>query len=202
MTRIVAGSAGGRTLEVPRKGTRPTSERVREALFSRLEHLDVVDDVRVLDLYAGSGALGLEAASRGAAHVTLVESGRDAAAVCRRNVATLGLGGVVTVSAEQAERFVQRGVVAPWGLVLVDPPYDLADDDLALVLAGLAVPGALDEGAVVAVERSSRAPEPRWPDGVVRFDRRAYGETVVWFAEPATAGPATAEPATAEPAGD
>ncbi|MBO9556388.1 16S rRNA (guanine(966)-N(2))-methyltransferase RsmD [Cellulomonas sp.] len=184
MTRIVAGTAGGRTLEVPRRGTRPTSERVREALFSRLEHLDVVDGARVLDLYAGSGALGLEAASRGAVHVTLVESGRDAAAVCRRNVATLGLEGVVTVSAETAERFVQRGVVAPWGLVLVDPPYDQADDDLAAVLAGLAAPGALDEGAVLAVERSTRAAEPRWPDGIVRFDRRAYGETVVWFAEP------------------
>lgn len=184
MTRIVAGTAGGRTLEVPRRGTRPTSERVREALFSRLEHLDVVDGVRVLDLYAGSGALGLEAASRGAVHVTLVESGRDAAAVCRRNVTTLGLGAVVTVSAETAERFVQRGVVAPWGLVLVDPPYDLDDDDLAAVLAGLALPGALDDGAVLAVERSTRAAEPRWPDGIVRFDRRAYGETVVWFAEP------------------
>jgi 16S rRNA (guanine966-N2)-methyltransferase len=88
------------------------------------------------------------------------------------------------VSAETAERFVQRGVVAPWGLVLVDPPYDLADDDLAAVLAGLALPGALDDRAVLAVERSTRAAEPPWPDGIVRFDRRAYGETVVWFAEP------------------
>lgn len=184
MTRIVAGTAGGRSLAVPRRGTRPTSERVREALFSRLEHLDVVDGARVLDLYAGSGALGLEAASRGAAHVTLVESGRDAAEVCRRNVAALGFGDVVTVSAETAERFVQRGVVAPWALVLVDPPYDLDDEALAAVLAGLALPGALDERAVLAVERSTRAPEPRWPDGIVRFDRRAYGETVVWFAEP------------------
>ena len=184
MTRIVAGTAGGRSLAVPRRGTRPTSERVREALFSRLEHLDVVDGARVLDLYAGSGALGLEAASRGAAHVTLVESGRDAAEVCRRNVAALGFGDVVTVSAETAERFVQRGVVAPWALVLVDPPYDLDDEALAAVLAGLALPGAFDERAVLAVARSTRAPEPRWPDGIVRFDRRAYGETVVWFAEP------------------
>ncbi|MGY4643047.1 16S rRNA (guanine(966)-N(2))-methyltransferase RsmD [Cellulomonas sp. URHB0016] len=195
MTRIVAGSSGGRTLEVPRRGTRPTSERVREALFSRLEHLHVVSGVRVLDLYAGSGALGLEAASRGAVHVTLVESGRDAAAVCRRNVATLGLGEVVTVSAEQAERFVQRTVAAPWGLVLVDPPYDLTDDDLGAVLGALALPGVLDDGAVLAVERSRRAPEPRWPEGMVRFDRRAYGDTVVWFAEPDTVVDAPPAPA-------
>ena len=184
MTRIVAGSAGGRVLGVPKKGTRPTSERVREALFSRLEHLDVVDDARVLDLYAGSGALGLEAASRGARSVTLVEAAREAAEVCRRNVAALGLAGVV-VSAERAERFVERPAVEPWDLVLVDPPYDLSEDDLAVVLAGLV--GALAPAAVVAVERSGRAPEPRWPDGVVALDRRSYGETVVWFAEPAPA---------------
>jgi 16S rRNA (guanine966-N2)-methyltransferase len=181
MTRIVAGTAGGRTLTVPRKGTRPTSERVREALFSRLEHLDVVDGARVLDLFAGSGALGLEAASRGAVAVTLVEAAKDAAEVCRRNVAALGLSGVV-VAAERAERFVERPVVKPWDLVLVDPPYDLAEDVLAAVLAGAAP--ALVHGSVLAVERSSRAPEPSWPAGVVRFDRRAYGDTVVWFAEP------------------
>src|SRR5699024_5956386 len=108
VTRIVAGTVGGRVLQVPRSGTRPTSERVREALFSRLEHLDVVDGARVLDLYAGSGALGIEAASRGAAQVTLVEAARDAADVCRRNVTSLGLGAAVQVVAEKAERFAQR----------------------------------------------------------------------------------------------
>jgi 16S rRNA (guanine966-N2)-methyltransferase len=182
VTRIVAGTAGGRTLTVPRKGTRPTSERVREALFSRLEHLDVVDGARVLDLFAGSGALGLEAASRGAAAVTLVEAAKEAAEVCRRNVDALGLPGVVVV-ADRAERFVERPVAEPWDLVLVDPPYDLDEDVLAAVLAGVG-PGLAD-GSVLAVERSSRAPEPAWPAGTTRFDRRAYGETVVWFAEPA-----------------
>ena len=185
MTRIVAGTVGGRTLAVPRSGTRPTSERVREALFSRLEHLDVVDGARVLDLFAGSGALGLEAASRGAAHVTLVESAREAAEVCRRNVAALGLGAVVLVAAERAERFVARAPAAPWDLVVVDPPYDLDEAGLAAVLAPLGEPGALGEGAVMAVERSRRAPEPTWPAGLARFDRRAHGETVVWFAESA-----------------
>ena len=148
-------------LQVPRAGTRPTSERVREALFSRLEHLDVVDGARVLDLYAGSGALGIEAASRGAAHVTLVEAARDAAEVCRRNVTTLGLAGPVQVVAEKAERFALRAPAAPWDLVLLDPPYDLAEADLGGVLAG--VGAALSGHGVVVVERASRTPEPAWP---------------------------------------
>ena len=181
MTRIVAGTVGGRVLQVPRAGTRPTSERVREALFSRLEHLDVVDGARVLDLYAGSGALGIEAASRGAAHVTLVESARDAADVCRRNVTTLGLAGTVQVVAEKAERFAVRPTVAPWDLVLIDPPYDLPEDDLAGVLAGIG--SALTAHGVVVVERASRTPEPTWPTTLVRLDRRSYGDTVMWFAE-------------------
>ena len=179
MTRIISGRAGGTVLDVPPKGTRPTSDRVREALFSRLEHLGVVQDARVLDLYAGSGALGIEAASRGAAAVTLVESARAAADVCRRNVTTLGLTGVDVV-AQRAERFVGRPVAAGWDLVLVDPPYDLDEDELATVLAGVA--GSLAPGAVVVVERSTRTPEPRWPAGLERTDRRTYGETVVWFA--------------------
>ena len=177
MTRIVAGSVGGRILEVPKTGTRPTSERVREALFSRLEHLDVVDEARVLDLYAGSGALGIEAASRGARHVTLVDSARDAADACRRNVASLGLTDRVTVAAEKAVTFVQRP--ATWDLVLVDPPYDVTEADLAAVLAPL----QLSAHGVLVVERGRRSAEPSWPDGIALLDRRAYGDTVMWFAE-------------------
>ncbi|MPV36230.1 16S rRNA (guanine(966)-N(2))-methyltransferase RsmD [Georgenia subflava] len=200
MTRIVAGTAGGRTLQVPRTGTRPTSERVREALFSRLEHLDVIDGARVLDLYAGSGALGLEAASRGAEHVTLVEQAKAAAALCRRNAASLGLGGVDVVTA-RVETYLAGAPgrhAAPAHLVLLDPPYDVAEEGLAAVLALLAargsedaaepaVPGPapwLDRAAVVVVERSRRTPEPTWPEGLAAVDRRGYGDTVVWFAEP------------------
>lgn len=186
MTRIVAGQAGGRTLRVPPgTATRPTSERVREALFSRLEHAGAVRGATVLDLFAGSGALGLEAASRGAARVVLVEHARSAVQVCRANVAALGLAGV-RVAAERVQAHLARPCDDPVDLVLVDPPYDLSDDALAAVLGAL-VPH-LAEHAVVVVERSSRSPEPGWPvgsdrdRGLVRTDERRYGETVLWFA--------------------
>ncbi|MGV8966947.1 MAG: 16S rRNA (guanine(966)-N(2))-methyltransferase RsmD [Cellulomonas sp.] len=202
MTRIVAGTVGGRTLRVPPVGTRPTSDRVREALFSRLDHLRVVDGAHVLDLYAGSGALGIESASRGATAVTLVESARPAAEVCRRNVTELGLTGVQVVT-ERAERFVQRPVAVPWDLVFLDPPYELSEDDLAAVLGSLlGAPGAaLAPRAVVVVERSSRSPEPRWPEGLERSDRRAYGDTVVWFAEPEPEPEPASEPDSAADSG-
>jgi 16S rRNA (guanine966-N2)-methyltransferase len=181
VTRIVAGTAGGRILQVPKEGTRPTSERVREALFSRLEHLDVVDGARVLDLYAGSGALGLEAASRGAAHVTLVDSARDAVESCRRNATAVGVADRVQVVADAADRFVLRPAAAPWDLVLVDPPYDVSETELAAVLAPLG--GGLTPHGVLVVERGKRSAEPTWPETIVRLDRRGYGDTVMWFAE-------------------
>lgn len=182
MTRIVAGTAGGRTLRVPPRGTRPTSERVREALFSRLDHADALDGAHVLDLYAGSGALGLEAASRGAARVVLVESARDAARVCRENAAALGLADRVQVLAARAEAALPgAGGGRPFDLVLLDPPYDLGDDALATVLAGL-VPPAVAAGAVVVVERARRSGEPCWPATLTPGDARAYGDTVLWFA--------------------
>lgn len=176
----MAGTAGGRTIAVPPRGTRPTSDRVREALFSRLEHLDVIDGARVLDLYAGSGALGLEAASRGAREVVLVESARAAVQVCRRNVAALGLPGV-RVAAETVLAHLRRPPTAPAALTLLDPPYDLDEDGLREVLEALVAHVGRD--GVVVVERSARSPEPTWPAGLARTDERRYGETVVWFAE-------------------
>lgn len=184
VTRIVAGLAGGRTLQVPGKGTRPTSDRVREALFSRLEHAGLIDGAQVVDLFAGSGALGLEAASRGARSVVLVEAAREAARVCRRNAGTLGLPGVRVV-AERVQTFLARDG-EPVDVALVDPPYDLAEAELAAVLAVLAT--HLAPGGVVVVERSTRSPEPTWPSGPTaaalrRTDERRYGETVLWFAQ-------------------
>lgn len=184
MTRIVAGRAGGRSLKVPPRGTRPTSDRVREAMFSRLEHYDVVDGARVLDLFAGSGALGLEAASRGAAAVLLVDASRQAADVCRGNTAAAGLADVVTVVVDRAERVVAHPPAQPWDLVLVDPPYDLPDATVDALLEALAVEGALAPGAVVVVERSRRSAPPTWPAGWSEIAHKDYGETSVWYGGP------------------
>lgn len=185
MTRIISGSAGGRRLETPPGSrTRPTSDRVREALFSRLEHLDVLAGARVLDLYAGSGAIGLEAASRGAASVVLVESDAVAAAVARANAAVVGLAGV-SVRHESVERAL---VVGPRlrqqiDLAFLDPPYDLDDGAVGDVLSLLLTHRWLAVDALVVVERSSRSPEPPWPSGLVATGERRYGETKVWFAD-------------------
>lgn len=164
---------------------------MREALFSRLEHAGVLDGARVLDLYAGSGALGLEAASRGAADVVLVESARTAAQVCRQNVATLGLAGVRVVAERVLPYLGRPGPAATVDLALLDPPYDLSDADLAEALGAL-VPHLAD-GAVVVVERDARTPEPPWPDRLERTADRRYGETVLWFAEHRAAGPESAD---------
>jgi len=186
MTRIISGLAGGRRIHTPPgNGTRPTSDRVREALFSRLEHLDVVHNANVLDLYAGSGALGLEAASRGAASVLLVESDRAAAAVVRKNISELGLPGV-SVRADTVERALLSGPASgqtPCDLVLADPPYDVTEEALADVLTLLVTHGWLGDDALVVVERSARSPEPRWPQGLDGAGERRYGETKMWFAD-------------------
>ena len=183
MTRIIAGVAGGRRLQVPAgRDTRPTSDRVREALFSRLEHEGRLAGARVLDLYAGSGALGLEAASRGASEVVLVESARTAAATIRRNVTTLGLPGV-TVSESTVERWLARDPGTPFDVVLADPPYPVTDDALDEVLRSLAGHGWLGQHALVVVERARRSRAPQWPDPLEQVGDRSYGETRLWFAE-------------------
>jgi 16S rRNA (guanine966-N2)-methyltransferase len=186
MTRIISGLAGGRRLLTPSgQDTRPTSDRVREALFSRLEHLEVLPGARVLDLYAGSGALGLEAASRGASAVLLVERDPKVAEVARRNVAALALA-EVTVRGEPVEPVLLRGPTGLGGaydLVLADPPYALAEAMLSDVLALLVLHGWLAAGAVLVAERSARSPEPAWPPLLKRVDERRYGETKLWFAD-------------------
>ena len=186
MTRIVAGTVGGRRIEVPRSGTRPTSERVREALFARLDHYGVLDGAQVLDLCAGSGALGLEAASRGAGEVTLVDSSHGASQTCQRNIRSLGLSGVSAVTAKAAT-FLAGPAGTPADLVLIDPPYELSEEELTAILTPLArgEDPWLAPHAVVAVERSTRSPDPTWPAGLERFADKRYGETTIWFAEPA-----------------
>ena len=188
MTRIISGTAGGRRLRTtPGSTTRPTSDRVREALFSRLEHRGLLEDTRVLDLYAGSGALGLEAASRGAAEVVLVESQRGAAAAIHANIAAVAHPAVRLV-VDTVERTLGSGPPGgtPFDLVLLDPPYDLTEEALAAVLTALVERGWLGPDAFVVVERSTRSPQPRWPAGLELSGEKRYGETAMWFAEPTT----------------
>ncbi len=184
MARIVSGTVGGRRIATPAgDATRPTSDYVREALYSRLEHLDAVHGARVLDLYAGSGALGLEARSRGAREVVLVEANRGTADVARANIRALGLD-AVHVHTDTVERFLLgEGAHEPFELVFLDPPYDLAEDRLGDVLALLAAHGWLAADSLVVVERSARSPEPRWPAALSAAGERRYGDTRVWFAD-------------------
>lgn len=178
MTRIVAGSLGGRTLKVPGQQTRPTSDRVREALFSSLEHLDAVAGAHVLDVFAGSGALALEAMSRGAASAVLVDTDRQAVLMCRENVRALGLTGQVQVVADRAERYLERtGVRVCADLVFVDPPYALSTESVEKLLQMLA--SSLCADALVVVERSTRSVPVQWPDGFTSVDSRRYGETAI-----------------------
>ncbi len=183
MTRIVAGSAGGRRLAVPPSGTRPTSERVREAMFSSLEATIGLADARVLDLYAGSGALGFEALSRGAAAATFVESDRRALDVLRRNAATLGLPGAV-VLAGPVEAILAAPPGRPFDVILADPPYGLPDADLAVVLDRLTAGGWLAADGVLVLERAARDSEPALPDGLAMIRSRRYGDTVTYWIEP------------------
>lgn len=188
MSRIIAGAAGGTPLaSVPGSLTRPTTDRVKEALFSRLDAFGIIAGSRVLDLYAGSGALGVESGSRGAETVDLVEFDAKATSVCQRNADLIN--GVlarkaVTVHRSKVESFLERtpGEVS-WDLVFLDPPYPLDEAAVSAVLAKLA--DHLTPAALVVVERSSRSPEPGWPEGLERFAEKKYGETRLWFAEPA-----------------
>ena len=199
MTRVIAGQAGGRRLAVPPgTTTRPTSDRAREGLFaSLLSELGSFDGVRVLDLYAGSGAIGLEALSRGAGRVLLVESDARAAAVIKANVAAVGMPGA-TVAVDRVERLLSRppagasaGTSASaaasasvqagrYDLVLADPPYALAETAVTRVLT-LLEGGWLTDGALVVIERATRSGPLDWPPGYLPSKSRRYGEATFWY---------------------
>ncbi len=193
MTRIIGGLAGSLHLTSPAKSTRPTSDRIRESIFNRLESWEVLPGARVLDLYAGTGALGLEALSRGAASVILVDSNKQAAAVCRSNVDLVGKSllkqGVEfdsNVVAQDAKAFAHHQSERSAGfedsefdIVFIDPPYDVPNSDLETILGHLKT--ALHEEFTVIVERSSRTAEPAWPAGYQLEDRKDYGDTSVYW---------------------
>ncbi len=178
MTRIIAGAAGGRRLAVP-STARPTTDRVREALFSMLAARRDFDGLHVLDLYAGSGALGLEALSRGAASVQFIESDRRAAEVIARNIATVGLPGAVVRRGSVTT--VLAGAGGPMDLVFADPPYDVSTPEVEAVLGELQRWMAPD--GVVIVERPRNAPPLTWPAGWTAWPQRRYGDTRIEAAD-------------------
>lgn len=183
MTRVIAGAAGGRRLAVPGSGsTRPTSDRAREGLFGTVvSELGSLAGKRVLDLYAGSGAVGLEALSRGAGHLLLVESDPRAAAVIRENIATVALGGA-RVCRDRVERVLVHPPAAGdrYDLAFADPPYALTAAAVTRVLTQLAG-GWLADGALVVVERATRSGPLDWPPGYTPGKSRRYGEATFWY---------------------
>lgn len=181
MTRIIAGSAKGRSLAVPTKGTRPTSDKVRGAIFSRLESWGAVENAQVLDLFAGSGALGIEALSRGAATATFVEKSGPSASTTKRNIMAAGFNKVATVAVCDVATYLRglNTVVRGFDLVFVDPPYALNEEALTEALTEL-VPH-LDRESTIVLERDRRSPPPNLPQELEHISERRWGDTTVWF---------------------
>ncbi|MFI6943561.1 16S rRNA (guanine(966)-N(2))-methyltransferase RsmD [Streptomyces sp. NPDC050418] len=200
MTRVIAGTARGRRLSVPPgNGTRPTSDRAREGLFSTWQSLlgGPLDGEHVLDLYAGSGAVGLEALSRGAGHALLVEADAKAVRTIRENVKSLALPGA-EVRAGKAEQVVAGPAPKdPYDIVFLDPPYAVTDDDLREILLTLGAQGWLADDVLVTVERSTRGGAFAWPDGFEPLRSRRYGEGTFWYGRAASTSEAV--PTTDEP---
>ena len=195
MARVIAGEARGRRLAVPGgRDTRPTSDRAREGLFATITSITgSLAGARVLDLYAGSGAVGLEALSRGAGHVLLVESGARAARVIRENIGAIGLPGAEVIT-DRVERVLARGPARSrtgdrYHIVFADPPYATSEAEVTRMLSALAENGWLAPGALVIVERATRSGSLNWPDGFVPARARRYGEATFWYGHvPRTAG--------------
>ena len=179
--RVVGGRLRGRTLAAPKsQAIRPTADRLREALFNILVHAydDPVTGARVLDLFAGTGALGIEALSRGAAFALFVDEGAEARALLRENIATLGLGGTSRVFRRDATKLGPAHPIEPFTLAFLDPPYGqgLAEKALASARAG----GWLSPGALIVVEEAVKSAFAA-PEGFAELDRRRYDDTRIHF---------------------
>jgi len=188
MTRIIGGSVGGRRINTPRGlGTRPTSDRVREALFSAVESwCGSLQGLRFLDLYAGSGAIGLEAWSRGAGVVTMIEQDRRTASLISTNAKGLGFA-KADVRVAAVSDALHTPPAAPYDIAFMDPPYPLDGASVDADLAALGDNTWLVPGALVVVERSTRSDDPTWPEGLEPIRSRRYGETVLWYGHAANA---------------
>lgn len=183
VTRIVAGTLGGRRIVVPPgERTRPTSDRVREALFSTLDSMTELVGARFLDLYAGSGAVGLEAYSRGAAHVLLIESELRAARTIRTNIAALRAAPAVRLVIGKVAQVLAAGPGGePYDIVFADPPYAVSDREVVELLAALLDRGWLAPEGVVVIERPIRGAPVTWVEGITPERSRRYGETALWY---------------------
>ena len=187
MTRIISGVAGSLKLASPAKSTRPTSDRVRESIFSRIDARGIVEGAATLDLYAGTGALGLESLSRGAISAVLVESNRQAAAVCEvnckkvdKNLFAEGVDVRIKVVIQPVNMFLTTGEAAPaFDLVFIDPPYNVSNDEVTENLQNLLA--WLKPDATIILERSRRTEVPTLPTGLVLDETKSYGDTAVYW---------------------
>lgn len=184
MIRLVSGRLRGRRIQVPQSGSRPTSERVRAAVFDALRGYVDLEEARVLDLYAGSGALAFEAVSRGAAAAVLVEQAAVAVRALRANVASLGLDGQARIqSGKVLQALAGPAPAQPYDVVLADPPYDIGQQEVDEVVLRLASEGWLDPDGILVLERSSRSAPTVWPEGLELARSYLYGDTRVEFAQ-------------------
>ncbi|OZG65965.1 16S rRNA (guanine(966)-N(2))-methyltransferase RsmD [Bifidobacterium eulemuris] len=187
--RVISGRFKGAALATPKPGTRPTTDRTKEAIFSRLDAWGVLDDARVLDLFAGTGALGIEALSRGARELVAVEAAAPAAALIAKTLGELkrnrswDAGMAAKVVKAKAERYAAVPTAAPFDVIMIDPPYAFATEDCDRLLADLATNGFAADGALIMLERSTRSEEPTAPEGWEVTERRDYGETAVFYIE-------------------
>lgn len=190
MTRIIGGKAGSLRIQTPGRNTRPTSDRVREAWFSALEARSALAGAHVLDGFGGSGALGLEAASRGAASVVFVENNTVAAQVITANIealrGALGPDALLRVVTSPVGSFLKKPSQQPYDLVFFDPPYEVTTAEVNAVLDAVASHVAQD--GLVMLERSSRSEAPTWPVGFEQEKPKKYGETLLYFASKSTNG--------------
>lgn len=188
--RVISGRFKGVALTTPKAGTRPTTDRTKEAIFSHLDSWGVLDDARVLDLFAGTGALGIEALSRGARELVAVESSAPAAALIAQTLTALKhnrsweLGMSARVIKARAEKYAAcASAVAPFDVIFIDPPYAFETEACNQLLTDLAGRELTGDDTVIMLERSTRSAEPAAPEGWTISDHRDYGETAVYYIE-------------------
>jgi 16S rRNA (guanine966-N2)-methyltransferase len=183
MTRIIGGDFRGRSIKVPDAETRPTSSRVREAIFSSVEHaVSGLDDLRVLDLFSGSGAFGIESISRGAAEAVLIEKDLRAADALHTNVANFGIKNARVVITDAFTDVAQKSGRGTFDVVFIDPPYSFEDEQVNTLIANLVKNDWLNEYALIVVERGSRS-QVQWPESVEELRKKVYGDTSIWYGQ-------------------